>query len=49
LSNDGVLPSRELKADSVEILAEADRFDAIVLMAVCGKIVPGMPGFTIGI
>jgi len=37
-----VLPSRELIADSVEILAEANRFDAIVLMAACDKIVPGM-------
>jgi dihydroxy-acid dehydratase len=49
LSNDRVLPSRELKADSVEILAEANRFDALELMAACDKIVPGMPGFTIGI
>lgn len=37
-----VLPSRELIADSVEILAEANRFDALVLMAACDKIVPGM-------
>ena len=37
-----VLPSRELIADSIEILAEANRFDALVLMAACDKIVPGM-------
>ena len=37
-----VLPSRDLIADSVEILAEANRFDALVLMAACDKIVPGM-------
>jgi len=37
-----VLPSRELIADSVEILAEGNRFDALVLMAACDKIVPGM-------
>ncbi len=37
-----VLPSREIIADSVEILAEGNRFDALVLMASCDKIVPGM-------
>lgn len=37
-----VLPSRELIADSVELLAEGNRFDALVLMASCDKIVPGM-------
>ena len=37
-----VLPSRELIADSVEVLAEGNRFDAIVLLAACDKIVPGM-------
>ncbi len=37
-----VLPSRELIADSVEILANANRFDALVLIAACDKIVPGM-------
>ena len=37
-----VLPSRELIADSVEVIAEANRFDALVLLASCDKIVPGM-------
>lgn len=37
-----VLPSRELIADSVELLAEGNRFDALVLIASCDKIVPGM-------
>ncbi len=36
------LASRELIADSVEILAEAHAFDALVLIASCDKIVPGM-------
>src|SRR4030042_919684 len=37
-----VLPSREIVADSVEVLAEGNRFDALVLMASCDKIIPGM-------
>ncbi len=37
-----VLPSRELISDSVEILANANRFDALVLIGACDKIVPGM-------
>jgi dihydroxy-acid dehydratase len=36
------LPSRELIADSVEILAQAHAFDALVLIPNCDKIVPGM-------
>jgi dihydroxy-acid dehydratase len=36
------LPSRELIADSIETMAEAHRFDALVLIANCDKIVPGM-------
>lgn len=36
------LPSRELVADSVEALARAHAFDALVLLASCDKIVPGM-------
>ncbi len=36
------LPSRELIADSVEILAQAHAFDALVFIASCDKIVPGM-------
>ena len=37
-----VLPSREVICDSVEIMAEANPLDGIVLMASCDKIVPGM-------
>jgi len=36
------LPSRELIADSVEIVAQAHAFDALVLIPNCDKIVPGM-------
>jgi dihydroxy-acid dehydratase len=36
------LASRELIADSVEIVAEAHAFDALVLVPNCDKIVPGM-------
>jgi len=36
------LPSRELIADSVEIMAKAHAFDALVLVPNCDKIVPGM-------
>jgi len=36
------LPSRELIADSVETVAEAHAFDALVLMPNCDKITPGM-------
>lgn len=36
------LPSRELIADSIEYMVEAHRFDAMVLMPGCDKIVPGM-------
>ena len=36
------LPSRELIADSVEIVAEAHGFDALVFVPNCDKIVPGM-------
>ena len=36
------LPSRELVADSVELMASAHAFDALVLVAACDKIVPGM-------
>jgi len=36
------LPSRELVADSVELMAKAHGFDALVLIASCDKIVPGM-------
>ncbi len=36
------LPSRELIADSVESMAEAHAFDALVLVTNCDKITPGM-------
>ncbi len=36
------LPSRELIADSVESMAIAHGFDALVLVCACDKIVPGM-------
>ncbi len=36
------LPSRELIADSIEIMAMAHPFDGMVLMSSCDKIVPGM-------
>ncbi|TRZ95557.1 MAG: dihydroxy-acid dehydratase [Dehalococcoidia bacterium] len=36
------LPSRELIADSVEILVEAHAFDALVFIPNCDKVVPGM-------
>ena len=37
-----VLPSREVIADSIEIMANSNPFDGLVLMASCDKIVPGM-------
>jgi len=36
------LPSRELIADSLEIMATAHPFDGLVLMASCDKIIPGV-------
>lgn len=36
------LPSRELIADSVEILAQAHAFDALVFIPNCDKVIPGM-------
>jgi dihydroxy-acid dehydratase len=36
------LPSRELIADSVEIMAQAHAFDALVFIPNCDKVVPGM-------
>ena len=36
------LPSRELIADSVEIMAQAHAFDGLVFIPNCDKIVPGM-------
>ncbi len=36
------LPSREIVANSLEIMLEGQRFDAVVALASCDKIVPGM-------
>jgi len=36
------LPSRELIADSAEVMAEAHAFDALVFIPNCDKIIPGM-------
>lgn len=36
------LPSREIIADSIELMAMAHAFDALVLIPNCDKIVPGM-------
>ncbi len=36
------LPSREIIADSIEIMATAHAFDALVLIPNCDKCVPGM-------
>jgi len=36
------LPSRELIADSVEIMAQAHAFDALVFIPNCDKVIPGM-------
>lgn len=36
------LASRELIADSIEVMAQAHQFDGLVLVTACDKIVPGM-------
>ena len=36
------LPSRELIADSVETVAQAHAFDALVFVTNCDKVIPGM-------
>lgn len=36
------LPSREIIADSIEIMVQSHRFDAMVMLPGCDKIVPGM-------
>ena len=36
------LPSREVIADSIEMMVEAHQFDAMVMLPGCDKIVPGM-------
>jgi dihydroxy-acid dehydratase len=35
-----ILPSRNLIADSIELVVDANRFDAIIILASCDKIVP---------
>ena len=37
-----ILPSREIIADSVEMMVQAHRLDGVVLLGSCDKIVPGM-------
>ncbi len=37
-----VLPTREVIADSIELMVEAHQFDALVMIPNCDKIVPGM-------
>lgn len=37
-----ILPTREVIADSIELMAEAHQFDALVFIPNCDKIVPGM-------
>ena len=44
MGHDGMrysLPSRELIADSIELMVQAHRMDAMVLIPTCDKIVPG--------
>ncbi|HOP47476.1 MAG TPA: dihydroxy-acid dehydratase [Desulfobacteraceae bacterium] len=36
------LPSRELIADSIEVMAMAHPFDGLILLSSCDKIIPGM-------
>lgn len=37
-----VLPSREIIADSIEVVVEAQQLDGLVFISACDKIVPGM-------
>src|SRR5512143_1681424 len=37
-----ILPMRDLIADDIEMMVEAHRLDAVVLLGSCDKIVPGM-------
>ncbi len=37
-----ILPTRELIANDVEMMAQAHQFDAVVLLGSCDKIVPGL-------
>ena len=36
------LPSREVIADSIELMVQAHRFDAVIFIPSCDKVVPGM-------
>jgi dihydroxy-acid dehydratase len=36
------LPSREVIADSIELVVQAHRFDGVIFIASCDKVVPGM-------
>lgn len=40
--NDYVLPSRELIADSIEVAVRGHRYDAVVLVGSCDKIIPAL-------
>ncbi len=45
MGHDGMcysLPSREIIADSIECMVEAHKFDGLVLVGACDKIIPGM-------
>ncbi|MFQ6085921.1 MAG: dihydroxy-acid dehydratase [Candidatus Bathyarchaeia archaeon] len=45
MGHDGMkysLPSRELIADSIEVMVQAHRFDGMVLLTNCDKVTPGM-------
>ncbi len=37
-----ILPTRDVIANSIEMMVQAHRFDAVVLLGSCDKIVPGM-------
>lgn len=37
-----ILPTREIIADSIELMVQAHRYDGLVLLGSCDKIVPGM-------
>ena len=37
-----ILPTRDIIAHSIELMVEAHRYDAVVLLGSCDKIVPGM-------
>lgn len=37
-----ILPTRDIIANSIELMVQAHRYDAIVLLGSCDKIVPGM-------